>query len=408
MNLKIGGDKSRLQSSLDFYLKITSMSEYKNIEALRKGMFSKFMEEERSRESSYLALSREDDAIELAREREERLEGELFDGDIVGHGRYLEEYEIKEEGSLEEVELIEETEDFEVEESVSSGKGFLEAVRSAVQVREEEPLEVEELEGFEVEEPTMGSKSFLDAVKSIESRVSEERVEHGRYLEDYVEVEESEDDGFESVQPDVKDSIERVDHGKYLEDYVEEEVEEEEEPEDSDFVEEVEVQPEGTNDYEEEEEENIEDAIEDISDWMDSLFSSLKKDESVVEEKEEVVEESKKEVEVVEEKVEEPKGNRFEEDSILDKNEKNGNSEIFTESIQQPTQSTEMSFKQEEVEEELSEKEEIIVKPANIRDFLRQHPNSSIEFVMKYYSKKEIDKALALGKIYKKKGKLMI
>lgn len=73
MNLRVGVNKSRLQSSLDFCLEITSISKYKDLVSLRKGMFKKFMEEERSRESSYL-LSKEDDAIELAREQEERLD----------------------------------------------------------------------------------------------------------------------------------------------------------------------------------------------------------------------------------------------------------------------------------------------------------------------------------------------
>ena len=46
--------------------------------------------------------------------------------------------------------------------------------------------------------------------------------------------------------------------------------------------------------------------------------------------------------------------------------------------------------------------------PADLREFLRQHPCSPVSYVLKFYSKKEIDKQLALGRVYKKKGKLMI
>ena len=46
--------------------------------------------------------------------------------------------------------------------------------------------------------------------------------------------------------------------------------------------------------------------------------------------------------------------------------------------------------------------------PRDIRDFLRKYPNSPIEFVLKYYDKKDVEKQVKLGRIYKRKGKLMI
>lgn len=349
MNLKVCSDKSRLQSSLDFYLKITSMSEHKNLESLRKCMFNKFMDEEQKRDTSYLSFSMEDDAIELAKEMEEQLEGEVIE---EVHGRFLEDYVEMEENDL--------------EEEGDFNKSFVSS-----------------------------SKNFFDAIKSIESmerEISIKRVEHGKYLEDYVEeeikdIEEVEDN------TNIVVSQEYADHGKYLEDYIPDA----EEGYSSNDYEEVSI--EGINDYEEEEE-NIEDTTEDDGSWMDTIFSSVKKDEisdvkveSVVEEPE-VLEEN---IEVVEETIKE-----FIEDT------KDNINEVLIDSVQSSTQDINMSFSQEEVEEELPEKEEAIVKPANIRDFIRQHPNSSIEFILKYYSKKEVDKALALGKIYKKKGKLMI
>ena len=46
--------------------------------------------------------------------------------------------------------------------------------------------------------------------------------------------------------------------------------------------------------------------------------------------------------------------------------------------------------------------------PRDVRDFLKLHPNSDMSYVLKFYSKKEIDKQIRLGKIFTRKGKLMI
>lgn len=376
MNLRVGVNKSRLQSSLDFCLEITSMSKYKDLESLRKGMFKKFMEEERSRESSYL-LSKEDDAIELAREQEERLEGELVSEGIVSHGVFL-EYYVPET-------LVEEQRKSNIGKAVFTGKSFLDAVKNATQVDSKESLKIEET--------NTGSKSFLDAVRSVEKEIfkgSVDRVNHGRYLEDYEE-EEVEDfkevEGYtKGVKSIICESLERIDHGIYLEDYV---------------LEDVEEQVNDTNDYLEEEEKEDED-IKNISDSMGSLFDSWECESDVVKEKEN----PKKEEKVFEESIE---NEDFGVEGYYKFNgEKDVSSGRFVDSVQQPIQNNEMTFKKEEVEEEASEKEEVIVKPINIRDFIKQHPGSSVEYVMRYYSKKEIDKALALGKIYKKNGKLCV
>jgi len=57
---------------------------------------------------------------------------------------------------------------------------------------------------------------------------------------------------------------------------------------------------------------------------------------------------------------------------------------------------------------EVTKDEEPTDAPKDIRDFLRQHPNASISFVSKFSPSKEIEKQIKLGRIYKKKGKLMI
>lgn len=57
---------------------------------------------------------------------------------------------------------------------------------------------------------------------------------------------------------------------------------------------------------------------------------------------------------------------------------------------------------------EVAKEEDPVNIPSDLREFLRQHPNSSVSYVMKYYTKKEIDKQIKMGRVYKKKGKLFI
>lgn len=50
--------------------------------------------------------------------------------------------------------------------------------------------------------------------------------------------------------------------------------------------------------------------------------------------------------------------------------------------------------------------EEIIIVPPNIRDFIKANQGCTESYVLKYYDKKTLAKAVGLGKIYVKKGKL--
>lgn len=57
---------------------------------------------------------------------------------------------------------------------------------------------------------------------------------------------------------------------------------------------------------------------------------------------------------------------------------------------------------------EVSERDEPVVVPSTVREFLKKHPGSEVSYVEQYYSKKDISKELKLGKIYKKGNKLFI
>lgn len=57
---------------------------------------------------------------------------------------------------------------------------------------------------------------------------------------------------------------------------------------------------------------------------------------------------------------------------------------------------------------EVKSNTEVIVVPTNIRDFIKANQGVDMSFVLQYYKKKEITKAINLGKIYVKGGRLYI
>lgn len=46
--------------------------------------------------------------------------------------------------------------------------------------------------------------------------------------------------------------------------------------------------------------------------------------------------------------------------------------------------------------------------PKDLRDFVKMYPNCEMSFALKYFSKKEIDKQLNLGRVFKRKNRLLI
>lgn len=46
--------------------------------------------------------------------------------------------------------------------------------------------------------------------------------------------------------------------------------------------------------------------------------------------------------------------------------------------------------------------------PSDLREFVKMHPNCELSVVYKYYSKKEVEKQLRLGRVFKRKNKLLI
>ena len=208
-------------------------------------------------------------------------------------------------------------------------------------------------------------------------------VEHGRYIEDYKNIEDDSSGVVDDFVPKAEEIIDFVDHGRYVEDYVKEEkIEVKEEP--------VEVKNTKI------ENENI-----------DDLFNP---------------EELETEINALEAENNEPEVDK-ENSGIFsftnEVNQKEKDSDLLDDFWLQ--MQSDVSLKSENTESELENilseiKEPVVEKvkepeehvPEDIRDFIREHKGSEIGYVAKFYSKKVIEKNIAMGRIYKRKGKLFI
>lgn len=220
-----------------------------------------------------------------------------------------------------------------------------------------------------------------DAVPKVEEIT--DFVEHGRYIEDYKNIEEDNSGVVDCSVPKAEEIIDFVDHGRYVEDYVKEEkTEVKKEPLE---VENTEI-----------ENENIDDLFN--PEELETEISAL-------------------EAENNEPEVDKENSGIFSSTNELNQKEKDSNLlDDFWLQMQ-----SDVSLKSENTESELenilSEIKEPVVErvkepeehvPEDIRDFIREHKGSEIGYVAKFYSKKVIEKNIAMGRIYKRKGKLFI
>lgn len=268
--VRVSGSSLKIQSSLDFYLRITSMKGIKSMGELRKSMYSRFMKEEKEKSKELYEL-----------------EKSMYDS------------------------IMEDIPDIEVQEELES----------------------------EVVEGSFGGNAFLQLVQSVESKRVEspksvfedtnlQFVEHGRFVEDYIE-------------------REYVSHGRFVEDYYENEVEDPCEGE-----------------------EFYEDGYDEDDYYEEEPFI----EEPIAEEP----------FEGVDLPVEEEDFFEYTEEEIV---------------VQEPVKQ-EVSM--------VDDGQGAVDVPKDLREFLRQHPCSDISYVSQFFSRKEIDKQIQLGRVYKKRGKLMI
>lgn len=92
------------------------------------------------------------------------------------------------------------------------------------------------------------------------------------------------------------------------------------------------------------------------------------------------------------------------ENPLVDEEEVLWGSPIIAEEVHESS-----SLDKEEVkEEEINEVVEEIQVPKDLRDFVKMYNNCEMSFALEYFSKKEIDKQLSLGRVFKRKNRLLI
>jgi len=410
-------DMEVFQRDLDYYLNLSNTYDVRDINKFRKDVIREYREkdqeilkkqqEERLNLENSNAVSVVDGAVAEEVENssvDTDREGSSLGSEMNDFGDLREDShdDLKDNESnildeLNEIEKLFRGVSSEVEDSVKDdGMVETESVKD-VDTVEPEPVkdDIVELEPATVQED---NKEYIDHGRYIEDysdsvvldddvpKVEEiiDFVEHGRYVEDYKNIEE---DNSGVVVNDVKSKAEEiidfVDHGRYIEDYVKEEkIEVKEEP----------VEVENTKI----ENENI-----------DDLFNP---------------EELETEINALEAENNEPevdKENSGIFSSTNELNQKEKDSDLLDDFWLQ--MQSDVSLKSENTESELENilseiKEPVVEKvkepeehvPEDIRDFIREHKGSEIGYVAKFYSKKVIEKNIAMGRIYKRKGKLFI
>ena len=279
------------------------------------------------------------------------------------------------------------------------------------------------------------SKRFSNREFNRSSR-TEERLNytsHGRCIEDVVgNYSESLEKGTDGIQPTVADSSSYVISGKYVEDVVANYSENSKEDKDtiqpiidgvSSYVDhgiyvEVIVSSQHTTGTSE-----VPLCVDGISDSIDDLWDDADEESVTVDGMgiSDSVWDDVDEEPAVEDL--ESKKNNLENKNIdvllglVESENKSSNQKIKTESIsdlenksidlEKEKHGSVLKDLESEAKKSDLESEKVDV-PKDIRTFLKSHPSSTVDFVARYYPKKEIEKQLALGRIYKRKGKLMI
>lgn len=404
------------QRDLDYYLNLSNTYDVRDINKFRKEVIREYREKDqeilKKQQEERLNLEKSNAVSVVDGVVAEEVENSSVDTDREGSslGSEMKDFgdlredsqnELKDNESnildeLSEAEKLFRGVSSEVEDSVKD-----EGIVETEPVKDVDTIEPEPANGDMAEEQVTiheDNKEYIDHGRYIEDysdRVvlddavpkvvgTADFVEHGRYVEDYKNTEEdSSGVVVTDTVPRVTETIDFVDHGRYVEDYVkEEETEVKEEP----------VEVENTKI----ENENI-----------DDLFNS---------------EELETEISALEAESNEPEVDK-ENSGIFsftnEVNQKEKDSDLLDDFWLQVQ--SDISLKSENTESELENilseiKEPVVEKvkepeehvPEDIRDFIREHKGSEIGYVAKFYSKKVIEKNIAMGRIYKRKGKLFI
>lgn len=409
-------DMEVLQRDLDYYLNLSNTYDVRDINKFRKEVIREYREKDqeilKKQQEERLNLKKSNVVSVVDGAVAEEVENSSVDTDREGSslGSEMKDFGDLREDSHDDLKDNESNILDELSEAEKLFRGVSSEVEDSVKdegivetepVKDVDTIEPEPANGDMAEEQVTiheDNKEYIDHGRYVEDysdrvalddavpKVMEtaDFVEHGRYIEDYKNTEEdSSGVVVTDTVPRVTEMIDFVDHGRYVEDYVkEEETEVKEEP----------VEVENT-------------AIENEN--IDDLFNP---------------EELEMEINALEAENNEPevdKENSGSSSSTNDVNQKEKNSDLLDDFWLQVQ--SDISLKSENTESELENilseiKEPVVEKvkepeehvPEDIRDFIREHKGSEIGYVAKFYSKKVIEKNIAMGRIYKRKGKLFI
>ena len=399
-------DMEVFQRDLDYYLNLSNTYDVRDINKFRKEVIREYREkdqeilkkqqEERLNLEKSNAVSVVDGAVAEEVENssvDTDREGSFLGSEMKDFGDLREDShdDLKDNESnildeLNEIEKLFRGVSFDADDSVKDN-GTIELEPVNDDMVEPEPITVQEVNkeyidhGRYIEDYSDGVVLDDTVPKVVETT---DFAEHVRYIEDYRNIEDDSDGVVvNDTVPKVVETTDFVDHGRYIEDYVKEEkTEVKEEP----------VEVENT-------------AIENEN--IDDLFNP---------------EELETEINALEAENNEPELDKensgiFSSTNELNQKEKDsGLLDDFWLQVQ-----SDISLKSENTESELENilseiKEPVVEKvkepeehvPEDIRDFIREHKGSEIGYVAKFYSKKVIEKNIAMGRIYKRKGKLFI
>lgn len=445
--IRVKGSKGSLQDNMDFYLQITSTG-YMRVEELRKEFFREFMKEEKERMLEVLEYSRgtdtgiNSDDIDDDIWNDEESEPSI-DEDNIGSGASLfmqmvqgvKSSGVSGQNDIETEQVGYENGQVECQEEYDNCNSSDDEV-----VYENDEVDTqEEYKDFDYSDSSIdevyyeGEEKYnsLPEEDSIQSGSDEpeEYESHGVYIEEFEGYSDETSDNVEAVGEYVdvyedtgmsesadtlgNEESEYSEHGVFLEDIdsVDSSIDEVSDVEDgsySDEIVEYTEYEEGTGS-----EECYDEGVSDGSDTNDLFedYHDSSGDEDVLDEEVDSTdyissrEDNIDWLDEEDEEFEDKEPDLYDEDNIDWLDEGTSNTEEVLEESQGTTEEENL-FDNSFVESE--SQEEKIEVPSDIRQFLRKHPMSTIDFVLQYYSKKDVDKALALGRIYKRKGKLMI
>ncbi len=352
----VRGDLDNLQSNIDFFLSITSSNVAYDSKTLRDRFFSMFQQEDLQREENFLMYREKvSDDYAIVEDAEPLLVGEEEEY-FTGSFSFAED--IEEDYPDDEEVYISNTSTLEFENLNLENENDGEFISYSSLENENINLENEKNDLYYEENNLELEKNNLET-------------ENSEYDDDdFIEQSYLEDENINLEEESYSTS-------DYNEDFDEYEGEEES------F---------GWGDYSNEG--YVEDEIEDDS-YVDAFSKVDINSSSSNEEEEEPISWGNYE-DTSNETVEEENEDNFFED--LEK----FNSSSYIET----TKVVEVQNKVADVKREVTE--EAIEVPKDLRDFVKLYHNCEMSFALKYFSKKEIDKQLSLGRVFKRKNRLLI